>query len=97
MRRALLLAAMVMLPLAAAAQAPPRTERPAQPPSRGDGPRGNDVIEGPVQPRIPRGVLRPPGNVDPGIQAPAPVPRPGTTPVIPPPGTPGGEASPRPR
>jgi hypothetical protein len=32
------------------------------------------------------GVIRPPRNVDPGMTAPAPVPDPGTTPVIPPPG-----------
>lgn len=95
--RPVLLAALLGLPMAAAAQAPSPIERPAQPPARGDGPRGNDIIEGPVQPRTPRGVLRPPGNVDPGIHAPAPVPRPGTTPVIPPPGTPGGDPTVRPR
>ncbi|SFK77857.1 hypothetical protein [Falsiroseomonas stagni] len=95
--RAPLLAALVVLPLAAAAQPPPRTERPAQPQPRADGPRAHDGIERPVQPRIPRGVLRPPGHVDPGILAPVPMPRPGTTPVIPPPGTPGGDPAPRPR
>ena len=36
------------------------------------------------------GVIRPPTNIDPGITAPAPVPDPGTTRVIPPPGSPGG-------
>ena len=36
------------------------------------------------------GVIRPPGNIDPEIRVPAPVPNPGTTPVIPPPGSPGG-------
>lgn len=36
------------------------------------------------------GVIRPPANMDPEITVPAPVPNPGTTPVIPPPGTPGG-------
>ena len=34
------------------------------------------------------GVIRPPGNIDPQITVPAPVPNPGTTPVIPPPGSP---------
>jgi hypothetical protein len=43
------------------------------------------------------GVIRPPGNVDPGINAPAPVPNPGTTPVIPPPGSPGGDPTVRPK
>jgi hypothetical protein len=37
------------------------------------------------------GVIRPPQTIDPGIHAPAPEPNPGTTPVIPPPGTPGGD------
>ena len=36
------------------------------------------------------GVIRPPDNIDPEITAPAPVPDPGTTPVIRPPGSPGG-------
>ena len=39
------------------------------------------------------GVIRPRENVDPGITAPAPVPDPGTTPVIRPPGSPGGNQS----
>lgn len=37
------------------------------------------------------GVIAPPQGIDPGIRAPAPDPNPGTTPVIPPPGTPGGD------
>ena len=36
------------------------------------------------------GVIRPPGGVAPDMTVPAPVPNPGTTPVIPPPGSPGG-------
>jgi hypothetical protein len=39
------------------------------------------------------GVIRPPANVDPEITAPAPVPNPGTTRIIPPPGSPGGDQS----
>jgi hypothetical protein len=39
------------------------------------------------------GVIKPPSGTDPGIAAPAPVPNPGTTPVIPPPGSPGGNPS----
>lgn len=35
------------------------------------------------------GVIVPPTGIDPEIQVPAPDPTPGTTPVIPPPGTPG--------
>lgn len=36
------------------------------------------------------GVIRPPAGIDPDITTPAPVPDPGTTPVIRPPGSPGG-------
>jgi len=43
------------------------------------------------------GVIRPPGDVDPGIASPAPVPNPGTTPVIRPPGSPGGDPSIQPK
>jgi hypothetical protein len=37
------------------------------------------------------GVIKPPPNVDPKMSAPVPTPHPHTTPVIPPPGTPGGK------
>jgi hypothetical protein len=43
------------------------------------------------------GVITPPAGVDPGISAPAPVPNPGTTPVITPPGSPGGNQSVQPK
>ena len=43
------------------------------------------------------GVLRPPTGIDPGIHAPAPEPDPRTTPVIPPPGTPGGNQNIQPK
>jgi hypothetical protein len=36
------------------------------------------------------GVIKPPSGIDPDITVRAPVPNPGTTPVIPPPGGPGG-------
>jgi len=36
------------------------------------------------------GVIRPPANISPDNTVPAPVPNPGTTPVIPAPGSPGG-------
>jgi len=39
------------------------------------------------------GVIRPPTTATPDMTVPAPVPDPGTTPVIPPPGTPGGNQS----
>ena len=43
------------------------------------------------------GVIRPPSGIDPEITAPAPVPDPGTTPVIRPPGSPGGNPSVQPK
>ena len=44
-----------------------------------------------------KGVIRPPGNIDPEIQTPAPDPHPNTTPVIPPPGSPGGDPNLQPK
>ena len=43
------------------------------------------------------GVIKPPAGIDPGMTAPAPVPNPGTTPVIPPPGSPGGNPTVQPK
>jgi hypothetical protein len=43
------------------------------------------------------GVIRPPAGIDPEIRVPAPVPDPGTTPVIPPPGSPGGNPAIQPK
>lgn len=43
------------------------------------------------------GVVRPPENIDPKVQVPAPVPDPGTTRVIPPPGSPGNPSPVRPK
>jgi hypothetical protein len=43
------------------------------------------------------GVIKPPSNVDPGITTRAPVPDPGTTPVIRPPGSPGGDQTLQPK
>jgi hypothetical protein len=44
-----------------------------------------------------KGVIDPPPVGDEEIHAPAPEPLPGTTPVIPPPGTPGGDLSVEPK
>jgi hypothetical protein len=44
-----------------------------------------------------KGVIRPPSGIDPKIHKPAPTPNPKTTPVIPPPGTPGGDQSVQPK
>ena len=43
------------------------------------------------------GVIKPPPGVDPEIVKPAPVPEPNSTPVIPPPGVPGGPPGPKPK
>jgi hypothetical protein len=43
------------------------------------------------------GVLEPPRDMDSKIQRPAPVPDPNTTPVIPPPGSPGGNPDVQPK
>ena len=43
------------------------------------------------------GVIQPPSGIDPGIDVPAPNPNPGTTPVIPPPGSPGNPSDVRPK
>jgi hypothetical protein len=43
------------------------------------------------------GVIKPAPGVDPEIVKPAPVPQPNSTPVIPPPGTPGGPPGPEPK
>ena len=43
------------------------------------------------------GVIYPPAGVDPGIAVPVPDPDPHSTPVIPPPGTPGGNRSVQPK
>jgi hypothetical protein len=43
------------------------------------------------------GVIRPPETATPDITVPAPVPNPGTTPVIPPPGSPGGDQTVNPK
>ncbi|MGK7870180.1 hypothetical protein [Falsiroseomonas sp. E2-1-a20] len=76
-------------------QAAPEAERPRpeddqrRPDRSGGGPTGNDIVGEREGGGVPRGVVRPPMGIDPGIQGSVPVPAPNTTPVIPPPGTPG--------
>jgi len=43
------------------------------------------------------GVLKPSGDIDPQMTKPAPVPNPNSTPVIPPPGSPGGDPNVKPK
>lgn len=72
---------------------------PAAPPRdrSGGGPTGDDIVEDREGGGPGRSVIRPPMSVDPGIQGSVPDPTPGTTPVIPPPGTPGGDPTVIPR
>ncbi|MEZ0169698.1 hypothetical protein [Microvirga sp. TS319] len=61
---------------------PPKSVTPQDPPSTGS--TLSDKLE------QSNGVIRPPETGTPDMTVPAPVPNPGTTPVIPPPGSPGG-------
>lgn len=99
-------AALVLTGAAALAQvaAPPRDpnmpDPRSVPPERVAPPAANDARPGEsLSDRLERteGVIRPPANVDPEIRATPPVPNPGTTPVIRPPGEPGGNPSVQPR
>jgi hypothetical protein len=47
--------------------------------------------------KVTNGVIQPPAGVDPQIQAQAPNPEPGSTAVIPPPGTPGNQPNVQPK
>jgi len=104
----------LLLPLAAAAQAPPATKAPVAPKTEQRDPAacaGSDTqgTVGKGNPSGPQtgnknlsdrlassgGVICPPKHVDPEIQAPTPPG--GPMPVIPPPGSPGGDRSVRPK
>ena len=86
-----IMAALLLLPGSALAQ----LDRPRDPvPPRPEVPSPRPRLPDTTPPSV---IVPPAGQVDPGIQAPAPVPAPGTTPVIPPPGTPGGDPRVQPR
>ncbi len=91
------LALIVWAGAAASQPAPvtPAPERPGPPPPAGQTPP--ERIERPMPPPGEHPPVINPPRVDSGIQAPAPVPNPNTTPVIPPPGAPGGDPTVRPR
>jgi hypothetical protein len=61
-------------------------------------PEGNSPNE-PLGQQLSRskGVIQPPAGIDPGIETPAPQPNVQTMPVIPPPGSPGGDPSIQPK
>lgn len=74
-----------------------RTPLPAETPSHQTVPEAGGSSTEPLSKKLDRqgGVIRPPSGIDPGIaQRP---PAEGTTPVIPPPGTPGGEKDIKPK
>ena len=93
LRRTLLAIAMALLPFAArelkadVSQEAPKTA-PQDPRATAQDRRPGETLSE----RLDRnnGVIHPPAGTDPGIAVPAPDPNPGSTPVIPPPGTPGG-------
>jgi len=111
--RLMALAAAILMPALAAAQAPPKAEAPVAPKSepldangcaheRATVGEGGDLDTGKadgrdLSDRLARsgGVICPPSQVDPAIRA--PTPRDGSMPVIPPPGSPGGDPSVRPK
>lgn len=75
--------------IASLATAHAQTVAPARPAPDSSGPQ-MAVPERTPEPSRDHGVARPPQNVDPGIHVPAPSSERGAMPVIPPPGTPGG-------
>jgi hypothetical protein len=95
----ILLSGILAAGVAAAQSPPPRQQAPNMP-------APNSTIPEKIRPQDPSatgslserlgasdGVVKPRGDIDPHITAPAPVPDPGTTRVIPPPGSPGGDQS----
>ncbi|MCB5173936.1 MULTISPECIES: hypothetical protein [Microvirga] len=70
---------------------PPEKIEPADPSSTGS----TDTLSDKLQET--EGVIRPPVTSTPDMRVPAPEPNPGTTPVIPPPGSPGGNQNVQPR
>ena len=94
----LLAAALVMGPAAWAQSMPSAaTDRDRQPRTETEGQAPPN--SGNLSDRLDRsqGVIKPPEGVDPGMRTPAPGPGSQRTPVIPPPGTPGGDQSVEPK
>lgn len=72
----------------------PEKVDPSDPPTTGST-RSNEPLSEKLEKS--EGVIRPPENISPDMTVPAPVPNPGTTPVIPPPGSPGGSQAIQPK
>jgi hypothetical protein len=99
-----LLAASALLVTSTHAQAQGDTEQPAPADPRRTIPEKMEPEallprNEPLSDRLGRddGVIAPPPDVDPKMNVPAPAPDPGTTPVIPPPGSPGNPSPVRPK
>ena len=94
---ALLAAASILLAAGAAAAQPTPTPGPGPTMPQTDVPPTRNTPSADPSERLhtDKGVVRPPENVDPSMTK--PTPRTGTTPVIPPPGTPGGNPDVQPR
>jgi hypothetical protein len=105
LRTIIILCALLLLgtPLPAAEQAQPGTDIPIPratdcPPGVANGPKlGTDGSDRNLSEQLAqsRGVICPPAGIDPGLIEPAPGG--GRTPVIPPPGSPGGDPAVRPK
>jgi hypothetical protein len=100
MRSLITCLALVLLAGSALAQTkderePPKSPPPPLPlpPTEGEG-SGSSMSERLSETQ---GVIKPPQDVDPGIKRPTPPTGPNSMPVIPPPGTPGGDQSVQPK
>ena len=101
------LAAPALPVLSTRVQAQGETEAPRPDPRKdipekmepGSSSRGSSQGDGSLSDRLGRtdGVITPPSDTTPSMTVPAPVPDPGTTPVIPPPGSPGNPSPVRPK
>jgi hypothetical protein len=94
MNRFLALAALGLLIATAQAQTP----KPQVSPPAAETPPGKDSAN-PLSEQLSRsgGVIKPPENVDRGIEAPTPDPGAHSMPVVPPPGAPGGDPKVKPK
>jgi hypothetical protein len=99
------LVAVLLATAAAQAQTPPgqvpqnQPPTPQLPPATGAAPSGQDSGSNPLSEQLSRsgGVIKPPDNVDRKIEAPTPNPGPRSMPVVPPPGSPGGNPDVKPK
>jgi hypothetical protein len=91
--------AVLLLTSAAFAQTPPQDATPPKPRDAVPQAKEPGATSGTLSEQLSRsgGVIRPPPHADPKIEAPAPNPGTPRMPVIPPPGTPGGDPNVKPK